>query len=29
MNDAYDNLETVSFYVNDNEIYTLTLSELK
>lgn len=29
MNDAYDNLETVSFYVNDNEIYILTLSELK
>lgn len=29
INDAYDNLETVSFYVNDNEIYTLTLSELK
>lgn len=29
VNDAYDNLETVSFYVNDNEIYTLTLSELK
>lgn len=29
MNDAYDNLETVSFYVNDNEIYTLILSELK
>ncbi len=29
INDVYDNLETVSFYVNDNEIYTLTLSELK
>ena len=29
INDAYDNLETVSFYVNDNEIYTLILSELK
>ena len=29
MNDAYDNLETVSFYINDNEIYILTLSELK
>ena len=29
MNDIYDNLETVSFYVNNNEIYALTLSDIK
>ncbi len=29
MNDVYKDLETVSFYVNNNEIYTLTLSDLK
>lgn len=29
MNDVYNDLETVSFYVNDNEIYTLILSELE
>ena len=29
MNDIYNNLETVSFYVNNNEIYALTLSDLK
>lgn len=29
MNDIYNNLETVSFYVNNNEVYALTLSDLK
>lgn len=29
MNDVYNDLETVSFYVNDNEVYTLILSELE
>lgn len=29
MNDIYNNLETVSFYVNNNEIYALTLSDIK
>lgn len=29
MNDIYNDLETVSFYVNNNEIYTLTLNDLK
>lgn len=29
MNNIYNDLETVSFYVDNNEIYTLTLSELK
>lgn len=29
MNNVYKDLETVSFYVNNNEIYTLTLSDLK
>lgn len=29
MNDIYNDLETVSFYVNNNEIYALTLSDLK
>lgn len=29
MNDVYKDLETVSFYVNNNEIYTLRLSDLK
>lgn len=28
MNDIYDNLETVSFYVNDNEVYTLNISDI-
>ena len=29
MNDIYKDLETVSFYVNNNEIYALTLNDLK
>ena len=29
MDDIYNNLETVSFYVNNNEVYALTLSDLK
>ena len=29
MNNIYNNLETVSFYVNNNEVYALTLSDLK
>lgn len=28
MNDVYNNLETVSFYVNDNEVYTLNISDI-
>ena len=29
MNDVYDNLKTVSFYVNNDEIYTLSLDKIK
>lgn len=29
MNDMYSNLKTVSFYVNNDEIYTLTLDKIK
>ena len=29
MNDVYDDLKTVSFYVNNDEIYTLSLDKIK
>ena len=29
MNNIYDNLETVSFYVNNEEVYTINISDIK
>ena len=29
MNNIYDNLESVSFLVNNEEIYTINISEIK